>query len=245
MTSEALRSIERKFRSRCINPLICGLQDFLGNYIRWIIDHAEIHKVDELNELFKWKRVAIVWNSPVLENSWLWEDIDNYDVVIRFNRWILDANLDKDNTWLKTTFWSTWALDTLLSFNVKRQIQSVKDKILMLIPIPYEENDFKAVNFNIALLELLKPYKSQDKFYMDLGVYEAACMQVWALPTSWYLVIKYVLEKTVASEIWLFWFSFSSHNRIVWETYAPKHDFKTEEKIVRQLVNDNDRLTLF
>ena len=240
-----LRDIEWKTRSKVINPIVWKLQDCFWDNVRFLIDSNKIKSSNELAELFNWKSIAIIWNAPYLEKSWLWIEIDNYDIVIRFNRWILEDLLDIENTWIKTDIWSTWMLDTLTSIDIKKQIKQTSSNINMLIPFPYEKNNCRSVGFNIAMLELLFPYKIHNKFYMDSSFYDKIYKEIWSEPSSWFIVIKYILEQMIVSKIWLFWFTFSSDNRITWNTYANQHDFSKEEEIIKELINNNEKISLF
>lgn len=239
------RDLNRKLRSKIINPTVWKLQNYFWNFVRYLIGSNEIKSLDQLSELFNWKSIAIVWNSPCLETSWLWSKIDNYDIVVRFNRWILTSELDSENTWVKTDIWSTWMLDTLVSLNVINQISRTTFNINMLIPFPYEKNNYKGTAFNIAILEKLSPYRAHNKFYMSPSFYDDIYEEVWSEPSSWFILIKYISEKMMPSKIWIFWFTFSSNNRITWETYSDQHDFWKEEGIIKRLSAFNEKIRIY
>lgn len=245
MLNNKIRSIEWQIRSNVIHPIVWKMQEIFWNYFRLLIDDDNIKTLKDLSQSFNEKKVAIVWNSPQLEESWQWKKIDSYDIVIRFNKWILNNKLDSINTWLKCDFWSTWMLDTLTSINVSNQIKRTKWKLNMLIPFPYDVSNWRSVWFNIAMIELFSPYKQHPKYYLPLDFYNNLYESLESEPSSWFTLIKYIAEETSCSEIWLFWFWFSDNNRITWSTYAKQHNFKKEKILVNWFIEKYDNLELF
>jgi len=245
MRKEIIKDIEWKVRSYFISPLVESAQRNFWNIVRRFLDNAPNGDIEELKSFFSWKKIAIVWNSPILEKSGFWEEIDSHDIVIRFNRGILEKSLDSKNTGRKIDFWVVWALDTLMSFAIKKQVKSVKEKVSILAPMPYSQTAIKALDFNIWILELTPPYDIMEKKYMELELYEYGYSLIWAVPSSWFLMIAYLLNHTSPQEIALYWFSFSSNNRISWETYSSQHNFSKEEEIIKWWMKKDKRLKLF
>ena len=237
-----IKKLEWKFRKECIHPIINSIQNIIWDNIKKFIDSGSINNILELNDFFDSKRVAIVWNSPILNDSWFWEEIDNYDIVIRFNKWIINTDLNSENTWIKTDFWSTGSLDTITSNRVKKEINKIKKQIKVLVPYPYDKIYSMNRGLNIAILELTNTYKWVNKFYMDWDFYKKICNDVNAEASSWYSLVRYISECTPAKEVGLYWFSFSTDNRISWESYATLHNFEKEEEIIMSLVDNNDKV---
>lgn len=94
-----------------LEPLVKNMSSLTSWIVKKIlVDKDKVNYLTELLKSFEWKSVAIVWNSPILNNNNYWKSIDNYDIIIRFNKWILENFLVKADTWLKTTLYSTWPL---------------------------------------------------------------------------------------------------------------------------------------
>lgn len=241
MDSQLFRNIERRARAHIISPIVRNIQRNFWGLVKLFIDKKPKKSIELLNEIFLWKRIAIIWNSPILEDSWLWAQIDNYDIVIRFNRGICDTYLDEEHTWSKTDFWTCGALDSLLAKNVRKQLQVSNSRIQILVPLQYDWEQDK--NFNMVALELLSPYKDLEKFYMNSDFMEQAIRQLWREPSSWFVIIKYLLTYMNPSEIGLYWFSFSSNNRISGETYSTQHNFDREQQLVMDWVEKHNHLT--
>lgn len=245
---KCFKCLERKLRAKLIYPLIDEIQKNYWEKIKKYIDSDNIKSTNELLNIFKNKRVAIIWNSPIIENSWYWEKIDDFDIVIRFNRWILDNKLNSRDTWLRTDIWCTWALDTLTSSEVRKQIMRTTKKIDMIVPFPFEKSEYKDNALNLYFLEkaLLYPYKDLNKFYLDFDLFYKVSQSIVWEPTSGFSIIHYILEHTEALEIWLFWFSFSDENRICWKSYATQHNFSKESEIINDLIQKNQsRIKLY
>lgn len=102
-----------KIRSNIIAPWIKTIQSLMWNNIQKIIKNSTNKDIDELLEFSSNKSMAIVWNSPNLINKSFGREIDSHDYVLRFNRWVDSSHLNANETWIKTTHWSTWTLDTL------------------------------------------------------------------------------------------------------------------------------------
>lgn len=245
MPSERLRDIEWRIRARIVSPIVTKIQENFWGLVWLFLNDRPANSIEELENIFSWKKIAIVWNSPALGNTRLWKKIDSYDVVIRFNRWILKEFLDVENTWKKIDFWTVWALDSLTLPSIRKQVKSIQDKVEIIVPLPYLSPGQNKKNLNIAMLECLSPYSNLSKFYIDDYIYKAACLQIWSEPSSGFLIIMHILTQTTPKEIWLYWFSFSSHNRIAGESYSLQHNFTKEEEIVRWWVKQRKRLELF
>lgn len=239
---ENVRWLLFKWRNSIARPIL----KYVNQTVWKIIEILEIEYDEDFNWISeilnnsKWKKVAIVWNSPIIEDSNYWKTIDSYDIVIRLNKWILNKFLNKDNTWVKTDIWATVALDTTLSPNILLQNTITKRKLDIIIPY-----DTKEMKLKYLILKFL--YKNNKLNIPKSIIKEAYNIVNWATPSTWFMIIYLFLKYSECSDIWLFWFSFSDFNRINWcRSHTKSHNFAKEEEVVNKLLQENsDRLKLF
>lgn len=241
----SLRNLKINARHKIGSPIARKVQRIFSHRILWVFYWNNFKNLSELKDLFSWKSIAVVWNSPILESSDYGEKIDSQDVVVRFNRWVMDNSLDSKSTWKRTDFWTTWALDVLLSPEVKKHTWNISNQVRLIVPFPHEETPEIQKGINITLLETLSSYKKFLKYYTDKDLYTEAYKLIWKPPSSWFLIIFFLLQLDVKTQILLFGFSFSSHNRISWEHPETVHDFKREEDIVKAWIEEYPQLHLF
>ncbi len=235
-----IKTKELLFKTRKIlaKPILKTINLILSRLNSIILNKENTNSIEELLKCFKWKKIAIIWNSPIIENSWYWDKIDSYDIVIRLNKWILNWFLEKKDTWIKTDLWATIALDTTLSPKVITQNIKSKQKVSMIIP--YDKNDLKKLVLNIL-------YKNPKSCISNVIFDEISNVLEWKTPSTWFIIIWLFLKYSECLEIWMFWFSFSDFNRINWcRSLTENHNFNLEEIIVNKLIKENSsRLKLF
>mgnify|MGYP005986412333 CR=1 FL=1 len=230
-----------KIRSNIIAPWIKIIQSLMWNNIQKIIKNSTNKDIDELLEISSNKSMAIVWNSPNLINKSFGREIDSHDYVLRFNRWVDSSHLNANETWIKTTHWSTWTLDTLTYYDLQ---QDILDRVKFIIPFAFQNSKYKNVWLNTLLLNTKKWYKNTDKYYVDNLFYDSLYQELWSEPSSGFVFINYFLLKTAIEKISLYWFDFSTDNRITWNTYAKQHDFEKENAKIDALIQQYDKKIL-
>lgn len=234
------KEIEWKLRAKIISPAVKTTQRHIGNLVKNVIVWKE-NPNWELYEKFiseniKNKNIALVWNSPNLKGKNKGNEIDWYDTVIRFNKWIIDS-LNEIDIWNRTTIWSTWALDVIFCKKVIEILKNNKEIKEILIPYPYENTKYKYPWINIALLHTLEWFRDKIKFYIPKDIFENLAIDKCgnSTPSSWLSILELILKNNPKS-VSLYWFDFSDNNRINWwRSYSKEHNFKLEKIYAKYL----------
>lgn len=219
----------------------------LANIVAWkimdIIWDPQVNNFQEIYEVLEkvqWKKIAIIWNSPIIEKWNYWQNIDNYDVVIRINKWILEKYLDKETTGEKTDIWCTIALDTILSPKVFLQNIHSNSKKDIIIP-----HNVKSMRFKYIILRSL--YKNNTLQIPPDMIEEATHLLDGKIPSTWFMLLYLFLKYSHCKEIGLFGFSFSDFNRINnCKSHSDTHNFEKEKEVVEKfLIENSEKLKLF
>ena len=158
-------------------------------------------RTDKFISEFSGKSIAIIWNAPNL--SWNWEEIDNYDCVVRINAWGFSDNLN-DDTGKKTDLHVIWSRKIMYEV-----IESKESINRVLVPKP-------CISMK-ALFEWLSDTFSDDwicfnesmKDFVELSRKVQAAGKRIVAPTTWLHTIDYFVKNTNFDELHLYWFTFS------------------------------------
>lgn len=203
-----------------------------------------------MNEIWSNKRIALIWNSPNLDSTNYWKDIDSHDIVIRLNTWIIPKKLNKNTTWIKTDIWWTWALNAICNPDVVRELKSNKykfKKILLWIPeTPYDDSMY----FKYLYLIYLKLYNHDLYFTPDSLYYKLANeTSIWEersfIPSTWFTFFMTLINYLNNNELSLYWFTFDTTHRILKEEINPAHNFEKEKEITLDIIEKNENITLY
>jgi len=227
MKNTIKQEIAQFTKSKIIFPTINFIERNCWSSIQEKISSIKHKTIDEVIDVLSWKKISIVWNAPLIWKKY-WEQIDFADLVIRFNKWIL--KLDNDYTWLRTDYWVTWSMDTLISVPIIKEVLLNRLKISILVPFPFYNPDIDLWKINVFTLEKL--YKYLDKYYMPNDIFKDSVEKIWNsyIPTSGFSIVNYILNKCGWVEIMLYWFTFSNNNRSNWIIDSSLHNYKKEEE---------------
>lgn len=197
------------------------------------------------------KRIAIVWNSPNLNNSNYWEEIDNHDIVFRLNSWIIKSSLSKEKTWLKTSIWWTWAISTLVHPNIWKEIDEMrwntKEILLCRVDKPQWEQEYFYYLYTIFhKLRWFDLYFTPSELYEEL----VKILSKWAneknIPSTWLIFFILLSQLTKNNNrLSVYGFTFSNEHRIMTPTKKFKHNFEEEKRIIMKIVDENKKIDFY
>lgn len=190
--------------------------------------------VDKLNNYLNNKSVAIVGNSPCELNLGKGKEIDNHDIIIRFNNFEVSDKFAADYG-NKTNIWCI--TPTLESIHQRIDVATF-DFVLMPLSNRYiAHNRFawlqniQMAGVNIALVPVTEILKIYDMRVVSLGL----------------LMILYILNQTKAKQIDIYGFSLSDQIKGVKHYFSGDpsagkllkfHDWMKEALFLNKMIND-------
>lgn len=186
---------------------------------------------DEFKNIFKDKKIAVIWNSPNLVGKNRGIEIDTYDIVIRLNHWGLPQNLTQD-TGYKTDIWGIWALDNILDESIKIHIHSWEVD-MVFFPRPLE------ICISKNMLWSIREFPNVQKFFIPLIQYQKTVQELseWKttkFPSTWFSTLYFLLYETQCTSIDVYGFSFSTDHRILPPVVFGDHDFSREAQVIQE-----------
>jgi len=236
-----------------IKSSLLSLDKIAGFPVHELYSHLPKNNTEHtaFSDLVSWKTIALVWNSPILDGWWYGADIDDHDIVIRMNSWIINHTLDAENTWCKTDIWSAWSGTSMLSLEVNQSLSHISDSlkaILIMIPDKSQIIHKRTLHLYIYLkfLSYSNVFFQSSNLFMDLvNLLEGDLVDSTILPSTWLRTMNALMESWNFSEISLYGFSFNTKHRILPEYKGWVHDFDKEREIIMWVIEDNDNINIY
>jgi len=209
--------------------------------IDWIIkNNLNFEKNLDLIKMFEGKRIAVVWNSPSINEGDFWEDIDRHDIVIRFNRWWYSENLT-EYTWYKTNLWGIW----------NPKVLEVNDSLLSETPILLS-HPLDLMLRNLSFLKLINQFWLNKKYKVNLEKYVNMVKLLSDdneefFPSVGFLTINTIVESDIFEKLSIYGFTFNTDHRIEWNNrgMVELHNFSKEKDIILAFVSGNSKISIY
>ena len=180
-------------------------------------------------------RIAIVGNSPILLEKELGSEIDNHDIVVRFNRFITNGyekhTGKKVDYWVLSWYWEPQS-DFYLNMDLSHILIAPRNSNIELSKKTFDEKFKNKISFNdVTLINYDKYVKSIKK---KLGTDKN--------PTTGFIGIEYFLQNFPDAEYDIYGFDFCKdpNNQHYFEHFENKsiyHEVDKEEKYFWDVLN--------
>lgn len=204
---------------------------------------------EHFTEIFKWKTVAIVWNSPILTHSWNGWGIDDHDLVIRMNAGIIWNTLNTEDTWVKTDIWATWTATTLVNPVIKDALSNISKELRAII-VSWPDNPSKYISWISQLFLFLRFLQNSWVYYLPVDLYDQLIEELSeeiskiSRPSTWFAVFKTLEWIEEIEAINLYGFTFNTDHRILEPAKNVSHNFRRESEYVQWAIQTDSRIRL-
>ena len=205
---------------------------------------------DEILSLLNNSKIALVWNSPNLNYSEHWEDIDSYDNVIRLNSGIISDKLDSKTTWVKTSLWWIWVINAATHPEVSKEVMDNKSKYKNIL-LWLSDNLSDHRNAFYKLYMLLIKFRKHRLYYMPDKLYKELIDQVskWTwkkyIPSTWFVFFNLLYNYVWFKRLDLYGFTFSTKHRILSPSILDDHNFQKEKEIIEEIVAREGNIKIY